>query len=218
MAEEVDRRMNLQISAVTATLLAATIGVFGALAGLVVERLLRSWGRLWCAPSGWTMSFTAWQEIEEGVYGHAAVQDVEKVEQVRYSVTLDLFNGKEIPVGLRDISIVFACTGGEVVDKPDDKDTAREEPLLPGRPHRIIRYEEVGVVNVSPRQWVHKELFKTFDANDERDKERIRLLASWHKVEFVAQRPRHGLFEPKTFRKTIASRPPFADPPHVASS
>ena len=65
------------------------------------------------------------QQVQEGVYSYAEVGDVEEVEQVRYGVTLDLYNGKEIPVGLGDISIVFACTGGNVVDRPQDKDAAR---------------------------------------------------------------------------------------------
>ena len=121
---------------------------------------------------------------------------------IMYSGRLDLFNGKEIPVGLRDIAIVFVCAGGEV----------RNESL------------DLGVVNLPPRQWVSKEMRSSFNtrvesngwtattAASERSREDMRLLSRWYRVEFVGQRQRRGLFEPKTFRKTIASRPPFPNP------
>jgi hypothetical protein len=68
-------------------------------------------------------------------------------------------------------------------------------------------YERVHVINLPPRQWVGKELQGTF-----LDRERVRLLSRWCRVDFVGQRQRRGLFEPKIFRKTIATRAPFSDP------
>lgn len=68
-------------------------------------------------------------------------------------------------------------------------------------------YESAYVVNLPPRQWVIKELFGRFEEADD-----IRLLSGWYRVEFVGQRQRRGLFEPKTLCKVIASRPPYSDP------
>lgn len=175
----------------TVTLLAALIGVFGALAGLVVERFLRSFGRLWCESSGWELEFVA----EENEYGEVDDVDPEKAEGVKYSVRLDVFNGKEIPVGLRDINIVFVCEGGEkLVHKPWDS-TSGEFSF--GRTF----YAKLAVVNLPPRQWVHLPLHGGFN-----DQSEARLLAGWRRVEFVGQRQRRGLLEPKTYRKTIATR------------
>ena len=45
----------------------------------------------------------------------------------------------------------------------------------------------------------------------ENDPQEVRRLVRCSKVEFVGERQRRGLFELKTFRKTIATRPPYGD-------
>lgn len=186
------------VSQPTVTLLAALIGVSGALAGLVVERFLRSFGRMWCEPSGWEMKFLS--NFNE--YGESNEVVPEEADGVTYSVRLDLFNGKEIPVGLRDITIVFVCEGGEVSNKPWDSTTGK---FSSGR----TDYEKLVVVNLSPRQWVHLPLRGGFGEQDE-----IRLLAGWSRVDFVGQRQRRGIIESKTYRETIATKevPRFRSP------
>jgi len=106
---------------------------------------------------------------------------------------LDLLNGKEIPVGLRNLSIKIYNHADEQVihSTPNDRSTGR---IAAG----TMRFDPLPVVNLQPRQWVHLEL--TGFEN--------RRLVRWSKVEFVGERQRRGLFEPKTFRKTIAMRPP----------
>jgi hypothetical protein len=52
---------------VAGALFAALIAVFGALAGLVVERFLRSFGRLWCDSTEWELEFMA---SSEDAYGN----------------------------------------------------------------------------------------------------------------------------------------------------
>lgn len=47
------------MSAATATLYGAIIAGTFALLGVLVERLLRSSGRLWCEPCGWEPRFYA---------------------------------------------------------------------------------------------------------------------------------------------------------------
>lgn len=177
------------MSQTTAVLLAALIGVFGVLAGLVAERFLRSFGRLWCEPSEWDLKFMTGKDF----YGNEAEIEPERASTVRYSVRLDLFSGKEIPVGLRNISIVFSCEGGELVSKPFDTTSGM---LSTG----YTTYATLHIVNLSPRQWVHMALHGDFDSPDD-----VRRLVGWKRAEFVGQRQRRGLLEPKTYRKTIAT-------------
>ncbi len=199
-------------SAETATLIAAGIGAVAALAGVVVERLLRFWGRLWCEKSEWVVRFSPQGSYLEGyeITKRLPQTDEERdAQHVAYSVRLDLFNGKEIPVGLRDVALVFKCSGGEVRSLPKDKateymgQTGANVPLFLQGPF----YDRAHVINLPPRQWVIKELFDRLVEPEE-----VRLLSRWYRVEFVGERQRRGLFEPKTFRKTIASRPPYSDP------
>jgi hypothetical protein len=176
--------------------------LLGVLAGVFVERFARSWGRLWCELSDWDIKFRP-----------LIRERPEDADGVEYSVRVDLYNGKEIPVGLRDVSIVFICIGGKLVSKPE------EPPVqILGAPRRATWSTEIAslgipesgvvhVMNLPPRQWVSKDLRGRFQGRKD-----IRLLSRWYRVEFVGQRQRRGLFEPKIFRKIISSRPPFSDP------
>jgi hypothetical protein len=189
------------VQRVSPEVLAVLLGVIG---GVVIERVARSWGRLWCEPSAWEISLHSgddWEGVKTEVHSRAA-------QWATYNFRLDLFNGKEIPMGFRDISLVFRCLGGEIRSVPKDKST--EKILDRGLSPTIFEarsYEHAYVVNLPPRQWVVKELFGRFD-----EPENITLLARWYRVEFVGERQRRGPLTPKTFRKTIASRPPFSDP------
>ena len=120
----------------TVTLLAASIGVSGALAGLVVERFLRSFGRPWCVPSGWELKFMT----PHNVYGETTEVNLKEAEAASadYSVSLDLLNGKEIPVGLRDISVVFTHDDGELVNKPWTRGVP-DSPVVNRLPTRLLR-------------------------------------------------------------------------------
>ena len=188
--------------------LAAVLGVLG---GVLIERAARSLGRLWCVPSEWVVRFSPQGSYLERYEITKRLPQVEErdAHQVTYSVRLDLYNGKEIPVGLRDVSLVFKCSGGEVRSVPKDKATeymgqmGGDVPL----PLQGPFYDRVHVVNLPPRQWVIMELFDRLVEPEE-----VRLLSRWRQVEFVGERQRRGLFESKTFRTIVASRPPYSDP------
>lgn len=179
-----------RMSQTTAVLLAALIGVFGGLSGLLVERFLRSFGRLWCEPSEWDLKF-----LRESPEDYGSPEEVipAEADMVEFSVHLDLFNGKEIPVGLRDISIVLTYEGGELVTEPLDTMSGT---FSFGR----TTYATLYIVNLSPRQWIHIALHGGFAGPDN-----VRYLAQWKRAEFVGQRQRRGLLESKTYRKTIAT-------------
>lgn len=181
--------MDSQSGAVSPEIVAAVLGVLG---GVSIERVARSWGRLWCAPSEWELVFQRRLVSESAEWVEAPA---EVANRVYYSVGLDLFNGKENPVGLRGVSVVFSCAG-----KPDV--VSRPFTYEPPGCHVRLR-----TINLPPRQWVSYELEAVFSGAEE-----IRGLRRWYRVEFIDHRERRGLFEPKTFRKTIASRNPFPDP------
>jgi hypothetical protein len=107
----------MTISATTATLIAALIGVFGAVVGLVVERALRHTGRLVCHPVGWNLTF----ETEDEVTGErwwGGPEIAVRALHADYTCNVDLYNEKEVPTGLGAVTIVFVCDGGRVTDHP----------------------------------------------------------------------------------------------------
>jgi hypothetical protein len=194
--------MSGTMSTDTATLIAAGAGVFGVLAGVVVDRLLRFWGRPWCEPTDYSIIPRSGNNYE----GIKTETDPEATEWIHYSVRLDLYNSKEVPVGLRDIRMVFKCLGGEIADAPKDMATGELEQRHHTLPDRLV-HDHIYVINIPPRQWVVKELFGRFD-----DPEDIRLVFEWRQLEFVSEQRRVWPLRPKTFRKLIASRPPYSDP------
>src|SRR5688572_4306508 len=100
------------VRGMNSNILAALIGGGLALSGLLVERVLRSFRRLWCEPWAWRMTPVP-------KTGRAKAQARSPEEQTRYfafSGKLDFFNGKEIPVGFRQVRIVFVCDDGVEVD------------------------------------------------------------------------------------------------------
>jgi len=182
---------------VSSQAVAALIGIGGVLAGLVGERLLRVLGRLWCEPSGWELRFVDYNP-ESPRYGDTDLPP-EEASAVEYSVQLDLFNGKEIPVGLRNIEVVLAYEGGELRDRPRDRTTFRVE-------HGAVASNAVDVINIPPRQFVHKELAGSLG------KEGAAVFASGRvrRVEFAGKRPRRpilGILGSKTYRKVVDKGP-----------
>ncbi len=174
------------------TLLAALIGVFGALSGLVVERLLRALGRMWCEPAGWKLKFMVRNHTERGGYSDVEVEPTEAPEGawVTYSASLDLYNGKEIPVGLRDISVVFIHDGSKLIHKPWDATSGVFS-------YGHTTYATLVTVNLSPCQWVRLELLGTV--------REVEAMKGWRRAEFVGQR-RGAFGRRRTFQKTIATR------------
>jgi hypothetical protein len=117
-------------------------------------------------------------------------------ERVEFSFALDLFNGREVPTGLRNIKV-------ELVRKEGEPLTSRPEDRKSGSRENRWRYSRVDVINLAPRQFVRMELQGEFD------REGVLTLASeekWRRIEFVGERPKRpflGVLGSKTYRKTI---------------
>lgn len=168
--------------------LAAVLGVLG---GVAIERVARSWGRLWCETSKCEVWYL--QNLE---WGSRTLDPEEAGDNwgAEYEIALDLFNGKEIPVGLREISVVISHASGELVSKPKDATSGKFN-------YGQTTYATLVTVNLPPRQWVRLDLGGPIAGG-------AKVAKGWQRIEFVGHRQRRGLLEPKTFRKTIASRAP----------
>jgi hypothetical protein len=183
------------MSAPTATLVAGGLAILGTLLGvflgLVGERFLRSFGRLWCEPSNWELKFMSGMNA----YGETDEVGPEDANAalVEYSVGIDMFNGKEIPVGLRDVSVEFTHDSGKLVHKPWDATSRRRE-----FSYSSPTYATLVIVNLPPGQWVRLDLLGNISG--------VEAMKGWRKAEFVGQRRRGGLFERKEYRETIATR------------
>lgn len=184
------------MSAPTATLLGALIGGGFALVGVVVDRLLMSWGQLWCEPSSDLEVLKLLAPDADGI--PSLVDDPGDATEFEYSLHLDLFNSKDIPVGLRDISLKFIYANGPVPTGPLDGETHR---YSQSRGHV---YDKLHVINLPPKQWVHKELRGWVAPERGQD------LMGWERVEFVAEHPRHPslvILGSKTYRKVVGKGP-----------
>ncbi len=180
------------MSATTATLLAAGLAILGTLLGTIVgltgERFLRSRGRLLCRTTSNEVRFLPGGN--GGDWGRPPVDPGEPVE-VYYAFGLDLFNSKEIPVGLRDLSVVFVCEGGELVSKP--REQGNKDLRTVGAFSTPLH-----LINLPPRQWVHVDIFGSLSD--------VETAQTWRRVEFVGHRGAGGLFESEEFRETIKTR------------
>jgi hypothetical protein len=181
------------VSATTATLIAGSF----ALLGVVIERLLRLIGLLRFKASGWEQKFRGNDET----YGFAEVP-IERVEKdatgVDYRCAIDLFNGKEVPTGLRDIMIVLVREDGDsLTSRPYDLMSVGRDPSFD-----VLTRSDVDIINVPPRQFVREELAASFD------REGAVALATgrWERAEFVGERPKRPLLWRKTYRRTIVKR------------
>jgi hypothetical protein len=175
------------------------IGGVLALLGVVVERLLRLAGRLRFECSGPSLKVVTgpkgvpieWTEVEEGM----------TVQGARYTLPVDLFNGKEVPIGLRNVRVDLVHDEGARVES---------RPLVPleGTARRAVvsvggtAMQEVDVINIPPRWFVHLELHgsMTGEAGEAIKNKK------WRKLEFVGELPKRpflGILGSKTYRKTI---------------
>jgi hypothetical protein len=187
------------LSGAEAALYGAIIAGAFTLLGVVVERVLRLVGFLRFEAYEWEKRFTGAlnnrNEYPEVEPAQAAVL----AERVDYRFAIDLFNGKEIPTGLRDIKVVLIREDGEpLTSQPYNLMSLRHEELT-GR----LAYDTVDVLNIPPRQFVHIEFRGSFD-----NREAVTALTSakWQRMEFEAKRPKRpllGVLGSKTYRKTI---------------
>jgi hypothetical protein len=174
--------------------------LLGVIVGVMSERIARMIGRLTCEASEWDVEFMG---ARDG-FGQVSVVEPENAEEkalgVDYRFAIDLFNGKEVPTGLRDIAIeIVRADGNPLISRPRDLASIQPDPLV-NRP----TVSSVDVINLPPRQFVHKDLFGSFD------REGAVALASgrWKRVEFVGARPRRpllGILGSKTYRKVITT-------------
>lgn len=158
----------------------AVAALVGVVVGIVANHFVRHLGRVVSEPSGWEMNLHREGELRS------------------YSFGLDLFNGRDMPTGLRNLTVVLICKDGELVSKPEDRATRSVHKIgsFTGTRSRIT-FEEMSVINLPPRQWVHKEFQGTFVM-----KEGV-TISEWQRVELVGEWPSRLR---STFKKKVAER------------
>jgi hypothetical protein len=179
-----------------AQLMAAGIGVVGALLGVVIERFLRFWGGVWCEPAHHevgAMGGDPWEGLQTAF-------DPDDAQWFDYTVRLDLYNSKEVPVGLRNVRLVFeGPSGEEPVVSRDTAELLRRPASGPPEPQM---YAPLYAVNLPPRQWVVKELTDRFYEEEE-----IRRVFGWRRIKLTCERRRVWPLPPKKHSWVVASRP-----------
>jgi len=162
---------------------------------VVIERLLRLAGRLRFEASEPSLVLTGVLD-KEGLPRNVSWKDAEETTEadgVYYRFAIDLFNGKEVPTGLRDVLVVFVHHGGRREPSPPyDSKTGRQ---VSGR----LVADELEVINVSPRQFVRTELHGYF-GKEEADAIKT---GRWKRMVFETKRPKRPLLWRKTYRKII---------------
>jgi hypothetical protein len=196
------------VDAATATLMAAKIGVVGGVGGVVVgvvlERVMRYLGGVWCEPAHYQVD-PLFGDNWEGIQ---TAPDPDAAEWIDYEIRVDLYNGREVPVGLRDVRVVFKCSDGLLSKVPNDKAELLRRPHSGGPPEPQM-YGPLYVVNLPPRQWVVKEITGRLD-----DPEEIRWVFGWQQIEFTGVRRRVWPLPPKKLSWLVASsRPPLPGHP-----
>ena len=128
------RGMSASIDAATATLMAAKIGVVGGVGGVVIgvalERLLRYLGGVWCESAHHAVNPLFGDSYE----GFQTATEPDDAEWIDYEIRVDLYNGREVPVGLRDVRVVFRTSDGYLSKVPNDKAELLRRPQSGGRP------------------------------------------------------------------------------------
>ena len=125
-----------------------------------------------------------------------------------YRLSVDLFNGREVPTGLLNVRVeLFSSDSGAGEDEPfvsipQDLSTTRRGKDYPGLGEVGGGIDDLKMINLPPRQIVHIELKGTFG------KEAAVALAAqeWSRVDFVGElpaKPFYGILGNKTYRKTI---------------
>ena len=113
-----------------------------------------------------------WEMTEAGALGQAVC-----------SFEVDLFNERPSPTGLRGVSVEFFRNGER----------------LAASPLRIsVSDEELGVLNLPSRRWVHTSLYTLFEG------EEARRLTGFRRAEFVGYFP-----DGRAFRRKIVERKDF---------
>lgn len=176
------------------------VGLLGVVVGVLAERIARVLGRLYCETSDWETRFTTATLNPVGLYKEMEPGQAKMfAKRVEYRFAIDVFNGKEIPTGLRDIKVELVREGGSPLEsRPEDLMSLRKDELSEG----LVR-TEVSVINIPPRHFVHMQLTGSFDT-----REAVVALTggSWRRVELVGKLPGGLLFSrSKTYRKTIAT-------------
>jgi hypothetical protein len=194
-----------RVSAEEATLYGAIIAGTFALLGVVIERLLRLLGRLLFESSVGELMLTNVAD-KEGYNRNVSLEEAdEKTEAdgMRYGVAIDLFNGKEVPTGLRDVRVELVRDHGRPIEsRPDDLATGRLPEIRVAMRVPRTRFDKLDVLNIPPRQFVHKELRGEFG----KDAAEALSGGSWRSIDFVGERPKRpflGILGSKTYRKTI---------------
>ena len=103
--------------------------LLGVIVGVMSERIARMIGRLSCEATGW---YVEYRGAMDG-FGHVPVVEREHVEdlaqRVDYRLAIDLFNGREVPTGLRDIAIeIVRDDGGPLISRPNDLASIQPDP------------------------------------------------------------------------------------------
>ena len=113
-----------------------------------------------------------------------------------------MFNGRETPTGLRDVRLELVRDENLPI-KSRPEDLATGTPLRAGNlPPGLMTYDKLQVINLPPRQYVHKGLKGRF----EREGAEALTSRRWRSIDFVGElpgRPIFGILGSKTYRKTI---------------
>lgn len=182
------------VRGVTSTILVGAFTLLGVIVGIVAERLVRNVGGIWCEPQEEWEPVLGFLDSRTGDWGRPPAEDPGQApDYATYNFTLDLFNSKEIPVGLRRIRVVFECAGGTISSTPQDPATSRESAGM-------RRTDPVSIINLPPRQVV-SQIFSGFFRGEDVD-----TLAGWKVARFVAEYPGRRWYLRKKFNEVIARR------------
>jgi hypothetical protein len=180
------------LSAATATLYGALIGGTFALLGVVIERLMRLTGRVRFEASVERLLLTGVID-KDGYERNVSWKDADantEASGVQYIFAIDLFNGKEVPTGLRDVRVELVRDDGGRLKSSRPSDIAADP-------------RDVNVINIPPRQFKHMRLYGEDFGKDAADALKT---TGWKQIEFVGERPKRpvlGILGTKTYRKTI---------------
>jgi hypothetical protein len=196
------------LSGAEAALYGAIIAGTFTLLGVVVERLIRVLGRLqFEAASEPSLVIEESDESprEKGYPRTIPLKDIDATEEIEaqgvaYDFAVDLFNGKEVPIGLRDISVDIVLDDDKrITSKPYDPATFSE---TLARQRGYDKLPLLAVLNLPPRQLIHMVLSGSFGE----EAASVLISGKWRRIEFVGKfpkRPFFGILGSKTYRKTI---------------
>ena len=187
------------------------VGVLGVVAGVFVERLAQRYGKLRFEAEPMRLQFLGDMGGRAAI--HSLPVDVDAFEPgkkppthhvlgrlegelwIEYKVSIELFNEKELPTGLRDIAIVFRGRGeARVETMPCYQGTWQ----IQGGP--AIGYgmpedaDPVDIINLPSREWVRFDLAGAFNGHFFIDEREPRKLKDCDTVEFLGCLPNRRKF------------------------